>query len=84
MKRKQIDNKRRQQIDAWMQLLQEGASKHRERVNQNLAKGRVWSEERKAAWSARAAKTWTPEMREAARQRALARHAAKGNERIAT
>lgn len=60
-----------------MSALQAGAERNRERVNQNLSAGRVWTDERKAAWKAKAKTVWTPEMREAARQRALAQRAAK-------
>ena len=60
----------------WLEALQAGADEHRERINQNLASGRVWTDERRAAWKAKAKTSWTPAMREAARQRAIARHAA--------
>lgn len=42
-----------------------------------LAKGRVWTDERRAAWTAKAATVWTPEMRQAAADRVAARHAAR-------
>lgn len=42
-----------------------------------LASGRIWTPERKAAWSEKAKVVWTPEKREIARQRALAQHAAR-------
>lgn len=45
-----------------------------------LEAGRVWTDERRAAWAEKAKTSWTPEMREAARQRALARHAAARND----
>jgi hypothetical protein len=61
----------------WMSALQAGADAHRERVNANLAAGRVWTDERREAWKAKAKTVWTPEMREAARQRALAQRAGK-------
>lgn len=40
-------------------------------VEQNLAKGRVWTDARKAAAAQRAAKIWTEEMRQAARKRSV-------------
>ena len=61
----------------WLAALQAGADANRERVNQNLAAGRVWTDERREAWKAKAKTVWTPEMREAARQRALAQRARK-------
>lgn len=65
------------QASEWFGALQAGANEHRERINQNLAKGREWSDERRAAWKEKAKMSWTPAMREAARQRALKRHADK-------
>jgi RPA family protein len=47
---------------------------------EGLKAGRVWTDERRAAWKEKAKTSWTPEMREAARQRALARHAAARND----
>lgn len=41
-------------------------------VEQNLAKGRNWTPERKAAASERSKRAWTPEMREVARTRSAA------------
>ena len=61
----------------WVAAQQAGAAANRERLNQNLAAGRVWTDERRAAWKAKAATSWTPEMRQAAAERARARHAAK-------
>ena len=61
----------------WFAALQAGAEANRARTNENLAGGRVWTDERRAAWTAKAKTSWTPEKREAARQRALARHAAR-------
>jgi hypothetical protein len=44
----------------------------RELVEANLAKGRVWTPERRNAAAQRAATIWTPEMREVARKRSAA------------
>lgn len=44
----------------------------REMVQQNLAKGRDWTPERRLAASQRNRAAWTPEMREVARQRSVA------------
>ena len=66
-----------QQAEQWFAALQAGADAHRERTNQNLAAGRVWTDERRAAWKEKAKTAWTPEMRKAAAERMAARHAAR-------
>ena len=43
----------------------------------NLEAGRVWTDERRAAWKEKAKTSWTPEMRKAAADRVAARHAAR-------
>jgi hypothetical protein len=42
-----------------------------------LELGRVWTDERRAAWKEKAKTSWTPEMRKAAAERMAARHAAR-------
>lgn len=49
----------------------------RETAMKNLEAGRVWTDERRAAWKKKAAKVWTKEMRKAAADRMTARHAAR-------
>ena len=67
----------REQAEGFLAAQHAGAAAHRERLNENLVAGRVWTDERRAAWKAKAATSWTPEMRQAAAERARARHAAK-------
>lgn len=67
----------RQQASEWLSALQAGADANRARTNENLAAGRVWTDERRAAWKEKAKTSWTPEMRKAAAERMAARHAAK-------
>lgn len=62
---------------SWLAALQAGASAHREKTNKNLDAGRVWTDERRAAWAEKAKTSWTPEKRKAAAERMAARHAAK-------
>lgn len=64
-----------EQAAEWLPALKTGADKHRERINGNLARGRVWTDERKKAWTEKAKTSWTPEMRAAAAERARVRHA---------
>lgn len=66
-----------QQAEQWFSALQSGADANRERTNQNLVAGRVWTDERRAAWKQKAKTSWTPEMRQAAAERMAARHAAR-------
>lgn len=67
----------KQQAGEWLAALQAGADANRDRLNANLAAGRVWTDERKAAWKEKAKTSWTPEMRKAAAERMAARHAAR-------
>lgn len=61
----------------WLAAQREGAQANRERLNQNLKAGRVWTDERREAWAIKAKTSWTPEMRKAAAERMAARHAAR-------
>ena len=69
--------RQREQSDEWFAAMQAGADANRERLNANLAAGRVWTDERRAAWKEKAKTSWTPEMRKAAAERMAARHAAR-------
>ena len=56
---------------------QQFAEGKRQAALKNLEAGRVWTDQRRAAWKEKAAKSWTPEMRKAAAERMAARHAAR-------
>lgn len=68
----------------WLAALKAGATEHRDRINQNLAAGRVWTDERRAAWREKAKTSWTPEKRAAAGARARARAQARRDAKGAT
>jgi hypothetical protein len=72
----------KEQAGQWFAAVQAGADANRERLNRNLEAGRVWTDERRAAWKAKAKTSWTPAMREAAAQRMAARHAAKAAAKV--
>ena len=77
-----LTKQQKEQSAQWLAALQAGADEHRDRLNQNLAAGRVWTDERRAAWKDKAKTSWTPAMRKAAAERMAARHAAKAANKV--
>lgn len=63
---------KREQVDAWWAAVQAGREANKDKVLKNLAKGRVWDDQRRSKARDRAKAFWTPVERSRARERALA------------